>query len=41
MLTGTLAGVVSLLLWIYTAAAICILGAELAAVLNGSRPASP
>lgn len=39
LLTGTIAGVVGLLLWIYTAVAICLIGAEIAALLNGSRPA--
>jgi membrane protein len=34
---GALAAVVSFLLWIYTAAAVTLLGAELAACLNGNR----
>lgn len=38
LLTGTLAGVVMFLFWIYTGLAIVLLGAELAAVLNGDRP---
>jgi len=37
ILTGTLAATVALLLWIYTVTAISLFGAELAAVLNGSR----
>ena len=36
-LNGTVAGIVAFLLWIYAAAAIILLGAELAAVLNGNR----
>ena len=38
LLTGTLAGVLAFLFWIYTGLAIILLGAELAAVLNGDRP---
>jgi membrane protein len=37
LLTGTLAGIVAVLLWVYTAAAICLYGAEVAAILNGNR----
>jgi membrane protein len=37
LLTGTLAGIVAVLLWVYTAAAICLYGAEIAALLNGNR----
>jgi membrane protein len=37
LLTGTLAGIVAVLLWIYTAAAICLYGAEFAALLNDNR----
>jgi membrane protein len=37
LLTGTLAGIVGFLLWIYTAVAIFMLGAELAALVNRSR----
>jgi membrane protein len=37
LLTGTVAGTVALLLWIYAAVAAILLGAELAAVLNGNR----
>lgn len=37
LLTGTLAGVVAFLAWIYTAVAIVLLGAELSALLNGNR----
>jgi membrane protein len=37
LLTGTLAGIVTFLLWIYTAVAVVLLGAELAALVNGSR----
>jgi membrane protein len=37
VLTGALAGVVGFLLWIYTAVAIFLLGAELAALVNRSR----
>jgi len=39
LLTGTLAGVVAFLMWIYTAVAIMLLGAELSALLNGNRRA--
>jgi membrane protein len=39
LLTGTLAGVVAFLAWIYTAVAIVLLGAELSALLNGNRNA--
>ena len=38
LLTGTLAGTVAVLLWIYVSVAILLMGAELAAVLNGNRP---
>lgn len=38
LLTGTLASVLAFLFWIYTGLAIILLGAELAAVLNGDRP---
>jgi membrane protein len=41
LLPGTLAAVVSFLLWCYTAAAICVFGAEVAAVLAGHREAGP
>jgi membrane protein len=37
LLTGTLAGVVAFLLWIYTAVAVILLGAEISAVINGNR----
>jgi YihY family inner membrane protein len=37
LLTGTLAGIVSFLLWNYTAVAIALYGAETAAILNGNR----
>jgi membrane protein len=37
LLTGTLAGVVAFLMWIYTAVAIMLLGAEVSALLNGNR----
>jgi membrane protein len=37
ILTGGLAAVVALLLWVYTVTAISLFGAELAALLNGSR----
>jgi membrane protein len=37
LLTGTLAGLVSFLLWNYTAVAIALYGAEVAAILNGNR----
>ncbi len=37
LLTGTLAGVLAFLFWIYTGLAIVLFGAELAAVLNGDR----
>ncbi len=37
LLSGSLSGIVSFLLWIYTAVAVVLLGAELAAVLNGNR----
>lgn len=35
--TGTLAGIVAVLLWIYTSVAVTLYAAELAAVLNGNR----
>jgi len=38
LLTGVLAGIVAFLLWVFTAVAITIYGAEVAAVLNGNRP---
>lgn len=38
LVTGTLASVLAFLFWIYTGVAIVLLGAELAAVLNGDRP---
>ncbi len=38
LLTGTLAGTVTLLVWIYVAVALALYGAEVAALLNGSRP---
>jgi len=38
LLTGTLAGVLAFLFWIYTGLAIVLFGAEFAAVLNGDRP---
>lgn len=41
LLTGTLAGIVTFLLWIYTAVAVVLLGAELAALVNGSRRRLP
>jgi membrane protein len=41
LLTGTLAGIVTFLLWIYTAVAVVLLGAELAALVNGSRRRAP
>lgn len=41
LLTGTLAGIVTFLLWIYTAVAVVLLGAELAALVNGSRGRAP
>jgi membrane protein len=37
LLTGTLAGVLAFLFWIYVGLAIVLLGAELAAVFNGDR----
>ena len=37
LLTGTLAGVLASLFWIYTGLAIVLFGAEFAAVLNGDR----
>jgi len=37
LLTGTLAGVLAFLFWIYTGLAIALLGAQFAAVLNGDR----
>ena len=37
LLTGTLAGVLAFLFWIYTGLAIVLLGAQFAAVLNGDR----
>lgn len=38
LLTGTLAGTVTLLVWIYVAVALALYGAEVAALLNGNRP---
>jgi membrane protein len=38
LVTGALAGIIAFLLWIYTAVAIFLLGAELAALINGNRP---
>ncbi len=35
--TGTLAGVVAFLLWVYAGVAVTLLGAELCALLNGNR----
>jgi membrane protein len=35
--TGTLAGIVAVLLWVYTAVAVTLYAAEVAAVLNGNR----
>ena len=37
VLTGTLAGTVAFLLWIYASVAVILLGAELAALRNGNR----
>lgn len=42
MATGTLAGVLAFLLWIYVSVAVCLLGAEIAALADGRRdPADP
>lgn len=41
LLTGTLAGMVAILLWIYTGVAVTLLAAELAALLNGNRHPPP
>lgn len=41
LLTGSLAGVVAFLLWIYTAVAVLLLGAEIAAILNQNRAGPP
>jgi len=41
LLTGALAGTVTFLLWVYTAVAVVLLGAELAALVNGSRDDAP
>ena len=38
LLTGALAGIVAFLLWVYTAVAVLLFGAELAGVLHGRRP---
>jgi membrane protein len=38
--TGTLAGIVAVLLWVYTGVAVTLYGAELAALLNGNRESS-
>lgn len=38
MFTGTIAAVVAFLLWNFTAVAITLYGAEVAAILNGNRP---
>lgn len=40
LLTGALAGAVAFLLWIYVGVAFALFGAELAALLNGSRNAA-
>ncbi len=37
LLTGALAGIVAFLAWVYAGVAICLYGAEVAAVLNGNR----
>jgi len=37
LLTGTLAGLVAFLIWVYTAVAILLFGAELAGVVDGRR----
>ena len=37
LLTGSLAGVVAFLVWVYTAVGVLLLGAEIAAVINGNR----
>jgi len=37
LMTGTIAGIVAALLWIYTVVVLCLFGAEVAAVLNGNR----
>jgi membrane protein len=37
MLTGTLAGSLAFLLWIYATVALTLYGAEVAAVVNGNR----
>ncbi len=41
LVTGSLAGIVAFLLWVYTAVALLLFGAELAAVLNGNRDPQP
>lgn len=41
LLSGGVAGTVAFLLWIYTAVAIVLLGAEWAALVNGDRPGRP
>jgi len=41
LLTGTLAGIVTFLLWVYTAVAVVLLGAEFAALVNGNRGEAP
>ena len=37
--TGSLAGIVAFLAWVYVAVAVTIYGAEVAALMNGNRPA--
>ena len=43
LLTGTLAGTIAVLLWVYTGVAVVLYGAEVAALLNGNRggPGAP
>jgi membrane protein len=36
--SGAMAGIVAVLAWVYVAVAVTIYGAEVAALLNGSRP---
>ena len=41
LFSGSLAAIVAVLGWVYVAVAVTIYGAEMAALLNGSRPVEP
>jgi uncharacterized BrkB/YihY/UPF0761 family membrane protein len=40
LFSGALAGIVAVMGWVYVAVAVTIYGAEVAALLNGNRPAT-